>query len=59
MAKGKKAKDIDGLFRPKDKNVLAKVIDGQLVPIFALVKRAFQRQDTTLLPTDETFADNI
>lgn len=42
MAKGKKAEDIAGLFRPKDKNILAKVIDGQLVPIFALVKRAFQ-----------------
>lgn len=42
MAKGKKAKDIDGLFIPKDKHILAKVIDGQLVPIFALVKRAFQ-----------------
>ena len=42
MAKGKKAEDIDGLFRPRNKNILAKVIDGQLVPIFALVKRAFQ-----------------
>lgn len=42
MAKGKKAEDIDGLFRPKNQNILAKVIDGQLVPIFALVKRAFQ-----------------
>ena len=42
MAKGKKAEDIDGLFIPKNKNILAKVIDGQLVPIFALVKRAFQ-----------------
>ena len=42
MAKGKKAEDIDGLFIPKDKHILAKVIDGQLVPIFALVKRAFQ-----------------
>lgn len=42
MAKGKKAEDIDGLFIPKNKHILAKVIDGQLVPIFALVKRAFQ-----------------
>lgn len=42
MAKGKKAEDIDGLFRPRNRNILAKVIDGQLVPIFALVKRAFQ-----------------
>ena len=42
MAKGKRAEDIDGLFRPRNRNILAKVIDGQLVPIFALVKRAFQ-----------------
>lgn len=41
MAKGKKAADIDGLFKPKDKNVLAKVMNGQLVAVFALAKRAF------------------
>ena len=58
-AYGRQAKDIEGLFRPKNKNILAKVVNGELVPIFALVKRAFQPQDSTLLPTDETFAHNI
>ena len=52
-------KDIQGLFRPKNKNILAKVVNGELVPIFALVKRAFQPQDSTLLPTDTTFVHNI
>ncbi len=59
IAYGKSVKDFEGLFRPKNKNILAKVVNGQLVPIFALVKRAFQPQDSTLLPTDSTFAHNI
>lgn len=38
--KGAKARDIDGLFRPKDKNILA-VSDGKggLIPMFYLVKK--------------------
>ena len=58
-AYGKRAADIDGLFKPKNMNILAVAMSGQLVPMFALCKRAFQRQDPTLLPTDGTFAENI
>lgn len=38
--KGAKARDIDGLFRPKDKNILV-VSDGKggLIPMFYLVKK--------------------
>ncbi|MFC6208338.1 hypothetical protein [Levilactobacillus tongjiangensis] len=38
--KGAKARDIDGIFRPKDKNILA-VSDGKggLIPMFYLVKK--------------------
>lgn len=38
--KGAKARDIDGLFRPKDKNILA-VSDGKggLIPMFYLAKK--------------------
>ncbi|ARN89816.1 hypothetical protein [Levilactobacillus brevis] len=38
--KGAKARDIEGLFRPKDKNILA-VSDGKggLIPMFYLVKK--------------------
>lgn len=58
-AMGKQAKDIEDLFKPKGKNILAKVMGGKLVAMFALVKRVFQRQDDTMLPKDETFAHNI
>lgn len=58
-AMGKRAKDIEDLFKPKGKNILAKVMGGKLVAMFALVKRVFQRQDDTMLPKDETFAHNI
>lgn len=58
-AKGKTAADYDGLFRPKGKDYLAKVMDGQLTAIFALVQSAFQPQDNSLLPTDKHFADAI
>lgn len=57
--RGKKASDIDGLFRPKDKNILAKVMDGQLVAVFALAKMAFQPQDPSLLPSDSTYQKAI
>lgn len=58
-AYGKRAADIEGLFKPKNQNILAVAMSGKLVPMFALCKRAFQRQDPTLLPSDNTFAENI
>lgn len=59
-AYGKKTSDFTGLFRPKGKNALAMVDDsGNLVWMFALAKKAFQRKDSTLMPTDQTLGDNI
>ena len=51
--------DYDGLFRPKGKDYLAKVMDGNLVAIFALVQGAFQPKDSSLMPTDERFCSSI
>ena len=58
-AMGKTVSDYDGLFRPKGKDYLAKVMNGELVAIFALVQSAFQPKDSSLMPTDETFANGI
>lgn len=58
-AYGKKATDFNDLFKPKGKNILAKNENGQLVAMFALAKKAFQHQDRTLLPSDETYCGNI
>lgn len=59
MAYGKTASEIDGLFKPKDKNILAKVMNGSLVAVFALVRRVIQRKDQTLLPTDSDYEEAI
>lgn len=58
-AKGKSPRDFDGLFRPKGKNVLLMRKGGELAAMFALSEQAFQKKDSTLLPTDEAFADRI
>ena len=52
-AYGKKTQDFNDLFRPKDKNILARVLNGELIPMFALAKKAFQKQDRFLMPTDD------
>lgn len=58
-AKGKSPRDFDGLFRPKGRNVLLMKKGGELAAMFALSEQAFQKQDATLLPTDEAFAEKI
>lgn len=59
-AYGKKTTDFNDLFRPKGKNALARIdSSGQLVWMFALAESAFQRKDPTLMPSDQTLADNI
>ena len=58
-AKGKTVADYDGLFRPKGKDYLAKVMEGNLVAIFALVQSAFQPKDSSLMPKDENFCASI
>lgn len=58
-AYGKKAADFKDLFKPKDKNILAQNQGGHLVALFALAKSAFQKQDSSLMPTDESLANNI
>lgn len=59
-AYGKKTSDFNDLFKPKGKNALARIdSSGQLVWMFALADSAFQRKDPTLMPSDQTLADNI
>ena len=58
-AYGKKAADFNDLFKPKGKNILARNVNGQLVAMFALAKSAFQKQDSSLMPTDENLANGI
>ena len=59
-AYGKKTTDFNDLFKPKGKNALARIdSSGQLVWMFALADSAFQRKDPTLMPSDQTLANNI
>lgn len=58
-AYGKKAADFNDLFKPKGKNILARNVNGQLVAMFALAKSAFQKKDSSLMPTDENLASGI
>ena len=54
------AKDMPDLFKPKGKDILAeKAKGGSLTAVFALVKQVVQKQDPTLLPSDETYATAI
>ena len=58
-AYGKKVSDFNDLFKPKGKNILARNVNGQLVAMFALAKSAFQKQDSSLMPTDDNLASGI
>ena len=53
------ARDFNDLFKPKGKNILARNVNGQLVAMFALAKSAFQKQDSSLMPTDDNLAGGI
>lgn len=57
---GKSPKDFSSLFIPKDKAILAMSAGkGRLIPMFALARRAFQRQDPSLMPSDGLLAFNV
>ena len=58
-AYGKKVSDFNDLFKPKGKNILARNVNGQLVAMFALAKSAFQKKDSSLMPTDDNLAGGI
>ena len=58
-AYGKRVSDFNDLFKPKGKNILARNVNGQLVAMFALAKSAFQKQDSSLMPTDDNLASGI
>ena len=58
-AYGKKVSDFNDLFKPKGKNILARNVNGNLVAMFALAKSAFQKKDSSLMPTDENLASGI
>ena len=45
-----------GLFIPKGKRSICGMIGGVVTPFYILVKRVVQRQDRSLLPSDEKFA---
>lgn len=66
LAKGTSPRDQEGLFRPwrsgggGKMNVLAKKTSGgALVFMYALAKKAFQKQDPSLLPTEEQTMNTI
>ena len=52
-------RDFNDLFKPKGKNILARSVNGQLVAMFALAKSAFQKKDSSLMPTDDNLASGI
>ena len=45
------------LFIPKGKNVIAATIGGVLTPLYILCKSVTQKQDRSLLPSDQQFLD--
>lgn len=45
------------LFIPKGKRVIAATIGGVVTPLYYLVRSVTQKQDRTLLPTDDQFRD--
>lgn len=47
------------LFRPKDTDYLAMLLNGRVEVLFLLRKHVHQKQDNTLLPTDKTYYTNI
>ena len=58
-AYGKKAADFKDLFKLKGKNILAQNQGGHLVALFALAKSAFQKKDSTIMPSDDNLASSI
>lgn len=59
---GKKAEDFPNAFVLKKKDgraFIAQRENGHLVFLFRLVRSAFQRQDRSIMPKDETFTKNI
>ena len=58
-AYGKKAADFKDLFKLKGKNILAQNQGGHLVALFALAKSAFQKKDSTIMPSDDNLASQI
>lgn len=56
QSKGTSPRDWSGLFRPKNKNVLAKKDGSGLSFVFALSKHVHQDQDPTLMPSDDSLA---
>lgn len=65
LVRGISPRNIPGLFRPKraggeKTNVLAlRTAGGALVFMYALAKQAFQKQDPSLLPSDEQVFDAL
>lgn len=45
------------LFIPKGKRIIAANIGGQLTPLYVLCRTVTQRQDRSLLPSDQQFQD--
>lgn len=58
-AKGKSPRDFTDLFKPKGKSVLMQKQDTGIVAMFALAEQAFQKRDSTLLPTDAKYAEAV
>lgn len=60
---GKKASDFTNTFivnkKDEDKAFIAQRVGGQLVYLFQLCKKAFQPKDSKLMPSDQTYANEV
>lgn len=55
----KSPRDIDGLFKPKNHDVLATNENGTLVCHYALSKHVHQSQDRTIMPTEDAMYESV
>lgn len=58
-AYGKSPSEFKDLFIKKDTHALFQKRGEGIVALFALASQAFQKQDSSIAPSDQTYADNI
>lgn len=64
LAYGKRVYEVQplvgyGIFRPKGTNILAYSEGGKLIPLYFLAKKAFIKQDRSLLPDDSVLQGEV
>ena len=58
-ARGRNPREFKGLFKPKNKNILALVQNNALVAMYALSRHVHQNQDSSLLPSDDNILESL